>query len=50
MLLTAATENGSCPDTPDGSIDLTVTGGAGTLIYEWDDGPTTPDRTETIAG
>jgi gliding motility-associated-like protein len=48
MLLTAAPENGSCPDTPDGSIDLTVAGGAGTLSYEWDDGPTTPDRTELL--
>ena len=50
MLLTAATENGSCPDTPDGSIDLTVAGGAGTLVYQWYDGATTPDRTEILPG
>jgi gliding motility-associated-like protein len=50
MLLTAATENGSCPDTPDGSIDLSVAGGAGTLTYEWDDGATTPDRTGILPG
>ena len=50
MLLTATTENGSCPDTPDGSIDLTVAGGAGTLTYQWDDGATTPDRTGVLPG
>ncbi len=50
MVLTAATVNGSCPDTPDGSIDLTVDGGAGTLIYQWDDGATTPDRTGILPG
>jgi gliding motility-associated-like protein len=50
MLLTATPENGSCPDTPDGSIDLTVAGGAGTLTYMWDDGVTTPDRTAILPG
>jgi gliding motility-associated-like protein len=50
MLLTAATENGSCPDTPDGSIDLTVAGGAGVLTYLWDDNGTTPDRTGMLPG
>ncbi|MDZ7635703.1 MAG: gliding motility-associated C-terminal domain-containing protein [Bacteroidales bacterium] len=45
MMLTAATEDASCPDTPDGSIDLTVTGGAGTLAYLWDDGASAADRT-----
>jgi gliding motility-associated-like protein len=50
MVLTASTVNGSCPDTPDGGIDLTVAGGAGTLIYQWDDGPTTPDRSDLLPG
>ncbi len=50
MLLTADSESGSCPDTPDGSIDLTVTGGAGTLMYLWDDDETTPDRTAIMPG
>ncbi len=50
MLITATTESASCPDTPDGSIDLTVAGGAGTLIYLWDDGVTTADRTGILSG
>ncbi len=50
MLLTSVTEDASCPDTPDGSIDLTVTGGAGTLAYLWDDGVTAADRTAILPG
>jgi gliding motility-associated-like protein len=50
MLITATTEEASCPDTPDGSIDLNVTGGAGTLVYLWDDGVTTADRTGILSG
>ncbi len=40
----------SCPDTPDGSIDLTAAGGVGTLTYGWNDGPSTPDRTGILPG
>ncbi len=50
MIITAVTNEASCPDTPDGSIDLTVAGGSGTLVYLWNDGVTTADRTSVQAG
>jgi len=50
MMLSAVTVNATCPDTPDGSIDLTVAGGAGTLDYRWDDEVTTADRTALLPG
>jgi gliding motility-associated-like protein len=50
IALTASGEDASCPDTPDGSIDLSVTGGSGTLSYQWDDGATTQDRTGLLPG
>ncbi len=50
MLLSAVTVDATCPDTPDGSIDLTVAGGAGTLTYRWDDEVTTADRTAMLPG
>lgn len=50
MQISAVTQNASCPDTPDGSIDLTVAGGSGTLIYLWNDGVTTADRTAIMSG
>ncbi len=50
MLLTAETVDASCPDTPDGRIDLTVAGGAGTLTYRWDDAVTIADRTALLPG
>ena len=50
MSITAVTADASCPDTPDGSIDLTITGGSGTLAYLWDDGVTTADRTSILPG
>lgn len=50
MALTATTSNASCPDTNDGSIDLTVSGGAGTLVYHWDTGATTQDITGILPG
>ncbi len=50
MVLTAESDAASCPDKPDGSIDLTVTGGSGTLTYLWDDNVTTPDRSQIFSG
>jgi gliding motility-associated-like protein len=50
VLLSAVSQPAACPDTPDGSIDLSVTGGAGTLAYEWDDDATTQDRTGILPG
>jgi len=50
MLITATTESASCPDTPDGSIDLNVAGGAGTLLYLWGDGVTTANRSGILSG
>ncbi|MRR23021.1 T9SS type B sorting domain-containing protein, partial [bacterium] len=50
MEISAVTQDASCPDVPDGSIDLTVAGGSGTLIYLWNDGITTPDRTAILGG
>jgi gliding motility-associated-like protein len=50
MVLTAESDASSCPDKPDGSIDLTVTGGSGTLTYMWDDNVTTPDRSQISSG
>ena len=50
MLITANTSDASCPDTPDGNIDLTVAGGSGTLAYLWNDGVTTADRTNIPPG
>jgi len=50
MTLTAVTHDASCPDTPDGSIDLTVEGGSGALVYLWNDGETTADRNSLLAG
>lgn len=48
--ISAITTDASCPDTPDGSIDLTVSGGSGTLIYLWNDGATVADRTALLPG
>jgi gliding motility-associated-like protein len=50
MSITATSTDASCPDTPDGNIDLTVTGGSGTLTYQWDDGPAAADRTSILPG
>ena len=50
MIITAETEPASCPDTRDGSIHLTVSGGSGALIYSWNDGITSADRTGLPGG
>jgi len=50
VLITATITEASCPDTPDGSIDLTVTGGSGTLTYLWNDGTATADRIAILPG
>ena len=50
MNITVVASDASCPDTPDGSIDLTVTGGSGTLAYLWNDGVTSADRTAILSG
>lgn len=50
MTVTLTTETGSCPDVADGSIDITVTGGTGTLTYLWDDGATLSDRPTILPG
>ncbi|MCU0377959.1 MAG: gliding motility-associated C-terminal domain-containing protein [Bacteroidales bacterium] len=48
--VSATTVSAACPDTPDGSIDLTATGGVGSLTYAWTDGPATADRTDVLPG
>ena len=50
MEISAVTADASCPDTPDGDIDLTVSGGSGTLAFLWNDGATTADRTDILPG
>ncbi len=50
MDISAVTADASCPDTPDGDIDLTVSGGTGTLVYLWNDEATTADRTNILSG
>jgi gliding motility-associated-like protein len=50
ILLSAVSQPAACPDTPDGSIDLSVTGGAGTLAYSWNDHASTQDRTGILPG
>lgn len=50
MIITAETVPASCPDTRDGTIDLSVTGGAGDLIFQWNDGITSADRSGLPSG
>ncbi len=50
MIITAETVPASCPDTRDGTIDLSVTGGAGELIFQWNDGINSADRTGLPSG
>jgi gliding motility-associated-like protein len=51
ILATALVTNASCTTvTTDGGIDLTVTGGTGTLKYSWSSGDTTQDIVNVAAG
>lgn len=43
-------EDVSCNGTGNGSIDVTATGGNGTVTYLWNDGATTEDRTGLAPG
>ncbi len=49
LTVTAETENPLC-NAPNGSIDLTVTGGNQPFTYLWSDGNTDPDRENLLAG
>ena len=40
----------SCNEAADGFIDVTVTGGTGSYSYNWDNGATTEDLTDLVAG
>jgi gliding motility-associated-like protein len=50
LTVTAATTPASCPDTFDGTITLTVSGGTPAYNYFWSDGITTGDRSGSPAG
>lgn len=50
IVITFGQESASCPNIPDGSIDITVTGGTGTLAFLWEDNVTTEDRPEITGG
>ncbi|MDA8661737.1 T9SS type A sorting domain-containing protein [Schleiferiaceae bacterium] len=43
--ITATVYDASCPQTPDGFIDVTATGGSGSLMYNWSTTDTTEDLT-----
>jgi len=43
--ITAIVYDASCPQTPDGYVDVTATGGSGNLTYLWSTGDTTQDLT-----
>jgi uncharacterized protein (DUF2141 family) len=45
MQLSAQVSNAICPNTPSGSIDLSVTGGNSPYTYLWSNGATTQDLT-----
>ncbi len=51
ILATALVTNATCTTvTQDGGIDLTVSGGTGTLKYNWSSGDTTQDIVNLVAG
>jgi hypothetical protein len=43
--ISAIVYDASCPQTPDGFIDVTATGGSGSLMYNWSTTDTTEDLT-----
>ena len=48
--VTYSSTNVKCFGDNTGSIEITIAAPTGTETYQWDDGPTTKDRTELIAG
>ncbi len=50
LALSSTTTIASCPDTDDGAIDLTITGGTGTYNIIWSDGAATQNLTGIIPG
>jgi gliding motility-associated-like protein len=48
--ITSSTRDASCPDTPDGTITLTISGGIQPYSVYWLDGVITQDRTEMPNG
>ncbi|MBS0009851.1 MAG: HYR domain-containing protein [Bacteroidales bacterium] len=42
--------DGSCPDVPDGAIDITIGGGVAPYTVLWDDGVTVEDRADVYPG
>ncbi|MFN8298190.1 MAG: SprB repeat-containing protein [Chitinophagales bacterium] len=50
ITLSGTTTNVSCFGGNDGAIDLTATGGTGTLTFAWNNGATTEDLATLVAG
>jgi gliding motility-associated-like protein len=50
LTLSYSATEASCPDEPDGTITLTVSGGTQPYNYIWDDGITTGDRANVEGG
>jgi Reeler domain/SprB repeat len=47
---TATVTNASCPNTANGSVNLSVSGGTGALTFAWSNGATTQNLTNLVAG
>ncbi|MEA1886326.1 MAG: gliding motility-associated C-terminal domain-containing protein [Bacteroidota bacterium] len=50
LMITYSVTDASCPDTEDGSIDITITGGAIPYTILWNDGVTVGDRNAVYSG